>query len=141
MTDTADDPLRALADLLASVAGTLRGEDTPETRADAAAQVDRLRELVAHTDRTRPAGGRGAALFDLARVGDALRQFAEALRAPTTGNTAAAMQAITDLQSAMGLTPRPALRDDAAEREHYRLKARAAMDEHFRQHPLKPFKP
>ena len=132
--------LGALAELLGKVTETLRGGDTPEARTDAAAQVDQLRELVAGAGRAIPAGA--PAGFDLARLGEALRAIAEALR--TGGDREADVaRALDELQAATGLPLRPAHpgRDDAAEREHYRKQASAAMDEYFRAHPHKPFKP
>jgi hypothetical protein len=131
-----DDPsARPLADLIARVAQTLRAGDDPAARADAAAQVEQLRELVAQVDRGRPAGS--PALFDLA-----LQGFAEWLRAPTSANEAYAEQAIASLRAAMApLVPWDPAGDDTADRERYRRDARAAMDDYFRDHPIKPMKP
>ena len=139
MTEHAD-LLRALAELAGRVAQTVREGDAATARAQAAAQVDQLCALIAGAERTRPAGG--PAPFDLARVGDALRAVADRLRAPISAGDAGALQAVAELQAAIApLAGRRAAHNEAAEREHYRQKARAAMDEYFRQHPNKPFKP
>ena len=170
MTAPADELLPSLADLLGQVAQTLRSggatdqptrdtTDEPSGKAtrdagDAAAgrstaanQVDQLRALLARADAARPPGS--PPLFDAAQLGDALAQLADALRAsggarqgeqPTQQQTDA-LAAITQLRAAMGPRPGAAPRDEAAEREHYRQNASAAMDEYFRQHPHKPFKP
>jgi hypothetical protein len=140
VTAPADDPLRALAELIGRVGQTLRADDTAAARAEAAAQVDQLRELVASVDRARPAGS--PAVFDLARVGEALRVIARSLQMPTSANEAEVRQVLAELQAALGpLAGGAPARDEAAEREHYRLQARAAMDDYFREHPIKPFKP
>ena len=138
MTVQAMDPLRALAALLGRIEQILRTEDAASARADAAAVVDQLRELVARSDRARPASS--AALFDFARIGDALRVLAECLRAP--GLAGDASTAIAALQAALGpLALRAPARDVVAIREHHRQRARAAMSDYFRRNPHKPFKP
>lgn len=140
MTEPAADPLRGLAELLDRVGQTLRAEDTAAARSDAAVQVDQLRALIAGVDQVPPAAS--PAVFDLARIAEALRVIAESLRAPTSANEAEARRVLAELQATLGpLAVRTPLRDEAAEREHYRLKARAAMDDYFREHPIKPFKP
>ena len=142
MTDPADDPsLRPLAELMARVTQTLRAGDNPSARVQAAADVDQLRELAAAAaDRHRAAGA--PALFDAARVTAALGTFAEWLRAPTAANEASAQHAIVELQRLFGpLVAAAAAPDDAARREQYRQNARTAIDDYFRDNPIKPIKP
>jgi hypothetical protein len=133
VSDIENDLLRALAELGGRIVQALRTGDADAARTEAATQIDRLREMVAGFERARPAV---AAVVDLARIGEALGVVAQALRTP--GREAEASQALAELQAAAGRAP---ARDEAAEREHYREKARAAMDDYFRQHPIKPFKP
>jgi hypothetical protein len=131
-----------MGDLSAVIASAKRaaGRNAETARADAAAQVDRLRELIASVDRSRPA--RSVAPVDFARIADALRALAEHLRAPTLAGEAGAATAIAELQAAMGpLAPREPPRDIAAIREHHRQRARSAMTDHFRRNPHRPFKP
>jgi hypothetical protein len=134
------DPPARLAELIAQVTQTLRGGDDEVARAQAAAQVDQLRELVAQADRARPAGSQLP--FDLAQVQAMLRQFADWLRAPTHANEADAEQAIASLRAALGpLVPWDPAPSDAADRERYRRDARSAIDDYFREHPITPVKP
>jgi hypothetical protein len=131
---TTGDPLRTLAELIAHVTQTLRGGDDPAARADAARDVEQLRELVARVaaQPVAPAG------FDVAEVSDALRHFATWLREPTSANEAQAQQAITELQIALGPLVVDPAREDAARREQYRQEARAALDDYFRDRSGKP---
>jgi len=133
VTDAPDRSLRALAELVARVAETLRGGDDAAARAGAAADVEQLRTIVAD------AGGASAAPgFDLAQVAGALEAFATWLRSPTSASEAEAERAISDLQAAVGpLVGWDPARDDAARRAQYRSEARAALDEIFRDRPRK----
>ena len=140
MTEPADPSLRALADLVARVTQTLRAGDDPAAREQAAADVDQLRELAAAAERQRAPGA--PAVFDVTRLTAALAVFADWLRAPTAAREAQAQQAMADLQLLFGPLLAPAAaRDDAAQRDQYRQDARAAIDDYFRDNPIKPFKP
>lgn len=137
-TSQIDATLRALSDLVGQVAQTLRAEDDTAARTRAASQVDQLCDLIAGLDAgldRAPLPGI-AAMLDLAQVREALRRFADSLRAPT--GEAGAERTISDLQAMLGpLAGRAPVHDDARERERYRQQASAAIDEYFRDHPIK----
>jgi hypothetical protein len=140
MTEPADPSLRTLAELVARVTQTLRAGDDPAAREQAAADVDQLREVASAADRQRAPGVPAA--FDVTRLTAALAVFADWLRAPTPAREAQAQQAMADLQLLFGPLLAPAAaRDDAAQRDQYRQDARAAIDDYFRDNPIKPFKP
>jgi hypothetical protein len=140
MTDSTDASLRALADLVARVTQTLRAGDDPAARTQAAADVEQLRELAAAAERQRPPGT--PAVFDAARLTAALAVFADWLRAPTPASEARAQQAMADLQVAFGpLVGAATASAEEAQREQYRQNARTAIDDYFRDNPIKPFKP
>lgn len=126
--------LQQLAELVARIARTMHGGDDAAARTAAAAEVEQLRQLVARTTgQIAPAG------FDLAQIGDALRLFADWLRAPGPATEAPAERAITDLQAALGpLVGWDPAREDAARRDQYRREARAALDDYFAGKPKKP---
>jgi len=142
MTEPADASLRALAELVARVAQTLRAGDTPAAREHAAADVEQLRELAAAAEHQRAAGA--PALFDVARLTAALGAFADWLRAPTAAGEGRAQQAIAELQAIFaplgGSLAGPAP-DEAAQRDEVRQNARAAIDDYFRDHPIEPIEP
>lgn len=148
MTDQADPPARALAELVARVAQTLQaggtGGDDAAARTRAAADVEQLQAIVAQTgaqaERQRtPEGATGLDGFDLARVSGALRVFAGWLRTPTRANEAQAERAMSELQATLGpLVGWDPAREDAARRARYQRAARAALDEIFRDKPDKP---
>ena len=139
MTEPADASLRALAELVARVTETLRTGDNPAAREQAAADVEQLRELAAAADRQRPPGA--PVVFDLTRLTTALAVFVEWLRAPSPTSEARAQQAIAEIQAIFGPLGASTVRDDAAQRDEYRQNARAAIDDYFRDNPIKPFKP
>jgi hypothetical protein len=139
MTEPADPSLRALATLVARVAQTLQGGDDPAARAQAAADVEQLREIAAAADRRRAPGA--PALVDAARVSEALGVLVEWLRSPTDAGEARARNAMTDLQVTLGpLVGWSPAREDPAEREQHRRDARTALDDYFRDNPIKPVK-
>jgi hypothetical protein len=146
MTDPADPPVRALAELVARIAQTLSAGPTNNdaaARTQVAADLAQLQAILAETERSpehrakrAPGSPTG---FDLAQVAAALRVFAEWLRTPTPANEASAERAMTDLQATMGpLIGWDPAREDAARRAQYRREARAALDEIFRDKPDKP---
>jgi hypothetical protein len=140
MTDSTDASLRALADLVARVTQSLRAGDSPSARTEAAAAVEQLRELAGAAERQRPPGT--PAVFDAARLTTALAVFADWLRAPTPESEARAQQAIADLQAVFGpLVGAATASAEEAQRDRYRQDARAAIDDYFRDNPIKPFKP
>jgi len=138
MTGDAEPSLRALAELIARIAGALHaGGDDATARTQAAADVDRLQALVGETEQRRTPGG--PAGFDLAQISAALGVFTEWLRTPTPANEARAERAMTDLAAAVGpLVGWDPAREDAAKRAQYRREARAALDEIFADKPKKP---
>jgi hypothetical protein len=145
MTDQAEPPARALAELVARIAQTLpaggtSGDAGAAARVQAAADVEELQAIVAQTARQRtpdsPARIDG---FDLAQVAGALRVFAEWLRTPTRANEAQAERAMSELQATMGpLVGWDPGREDAERRARYQREARATLDEIFRDKPEKP---
>lgn len=136
MTSEIDATLRALSDLVGQVAQTLRADDDATARARAASQVDQLRDVLAGLGRGPLPGI--AAMFDLAQIREALGKFAASLRAPATEAETEAERAISDLQAMLGpLAGGDPARDDARDREHYRQQASAAIDDYFRDHPIK----
>jgi hypothetical protein len=81
-------------------------------------------------------------VLDAARLTTALAAFADWLRAPTPAGEARAQQAIAELRAVFGpLVGAATASAEDAQREQYRQDARAAIDDYFRDNPIKPFKP
>jgi hypothetical protein len=153
VTDAAEPPTRALAELVARVARTLAaggsggpagtGGDDAAVRSQVAVEVEQLQAIVAQTEQQRaPGAPMGLAGFDLAQVSGALAAFAEWLRTPTRASEAQAERAMAELQATLGpIVGWDPAREDAARRAQYRQEARATLDEIFRDKPDKPGKP
>jgi hypothetical protein len=136
MTDALDPALRGVAELVVRVARTLQAGDDASGRAQAAAEVAQLQAVIAQTAQPSIPG------FDLVQIGEALRLLAEWLRAPTSASEANAERAFAELRATMGpLVGWEPPGEDAARGAQYRQQARTAIDDYFRDHPIKPMKP
>ncbi len=127
----------ALSALIIGIAQTMHADDSPELRAQAAAQIEQLRELLAHADPVRD--GDRPALLDVARLGEALRVLAEGLRDPTNTDRRS-RQAMAELEAAAGpLISALEVHDDEAQLARHRQDASDAIDSYFGEHPIAPF--
>lgn len=127
----------ALRSLIIGIAQTMRADDSPELRAQAAGQVEQLRGLLAHAEPGREDGL--AALLDLARLGEALRVLADGLRDPTDDDRCA-RQAMAELEAAAGpLISALEAHDAEAQLARHRQDASDAIDAYFGAHPIAPF--